>query len=128
MKSPPERVTRIAHISDLHIDAAGRHGARASRVVEHLAGVVITGDLTQDGLDREYEALAEVLDPLSGVLPVFFCPGNHDDRGLVSPTWTAPGSPIPRHSPTRWPATPKRSGSCVAMSIRPYVPNSPRFR
>ncbi|MFC6083240.1 phosphodiesterase [Sphaerisporangium aureirubrum] len=90
MKSSTERVTRIAHISDLHIDVDARHGARASRVVEYLrrraeylAGVVITGDLTQDGLDREYEALAEVLDPLSGVLPVFVCPGNHDDRVLI---------------------------------------------
>jgi Icc protein len=47
--------------------------------------VLATGDLTNDGRPFEYDALAELLAPLS--IPILPIPGNHDDRVLVRATF-----------------------------------------
>jgi 3',5'-cyclic AMP phosphodiesterase CpdA len=101
-------MTKIAHLTDLHLveyDHARRRGAarlrlscltlgrtpdaiarrrRAERALARAceAGadhLVLTGDLTEDGVDSQFEVLAEVLEK-SGAPPghVTLVPGNHD--------------------------------------------------
>ena len=116
-------MTRIAHLSDLHLleaehrqrGAAGRlrlsflsffrrldQEERHARVLQALATyktsgaahLVVTGDLTEDGTDAQFEALAAVLEE-SGIDPneVTLAAGNHDgytdpgafDRALRGP-------------------------------------------
>jgi len=101
-------MTRIAHLSDLHLleaDYRSRTGLaryrlaflstgvsvdvaqrrqRALAALErarrlHVDHVLITGDLTEDGTLGQYESLAELLDE-SGLPPerITLVPGNHD--------------------------------------------------
>ena len=83
----------IAQLTDLHIRPRGKaacrvvetnmFAARAFRAVTDLRdspdAVVLTGDLTANGLASEYEVLAVLLRRLP--IPVFVIPGNHDQRG-----------------------------------------------
>lgn len=70
---------RIAHVSDLHF---GRHDpvvAEALAADLRDAGVdllVVSGDFTQVGSEREFEAARQWLDGLD--MPCFAVPGNHD--------------------------------------------------
>jgi 3',5'-cyclic AMP phosphodiesterase CpdA len=82
----------IAQITDLHVRPPGKlaygrvdtNGMLAAAVasIEALQRkpdlVVATGDLTDCGLAVEYEALRDLLEPLS--MPVYLVPGNHDRR------------------------------------------------
>lgn len=82
----------LAQISDLHIAepgqlVCGRVDTRAflERCVARIRAlptrpdaVVITGDLVDRGTVREYQALRELLAPLT--MPVYPLLGNHDDR------------------------------------------------
>jgi 3',5'-cyclic AMP phosphodiesterase CpdA len=75
----------IAHISDLHLDGDLQSWRRARTVVDYLNGlpapldsVVITGDITANGLAEEYAQVLELLDGCPH--PVYTCPGNHDLR------------------------------------------------
>lgn len=101
-------MTHIAHLSDLHLleaNHAERRGLTRRRLAYLSAGrphdaadrrrralaalraaresgadhVVVTGDLTEDGIDAQYEVLAEVLAE-SRLSPsrVTLLPGNHD--------------------------------------------------
>jgi 3',5'-cyclic AMP phosphodiesterase CpdA len=73
------RLTRIAHLSDLHfgrvdqdvVDALASELAAAS-----LDLVVVSGDLTMAARIREFEAARAFLDRLGA--PVLAVPGNHD--------------------------------------------------
>lgn len=84
----------LLQLSDLHVRPIGQP---AYRVVEatHLAeralravramtprpdAVVISGDLTDNGLPGEYEVLRHLLRRYLGGLPVYLIPGNHDRR------------------------------------------------
>lgn len=84
----------LVHLSDLHVRPSGKP---AYRVVEasHLAeralravraftprpdAVVISGDLTDNGLKEEYAELRHMLRRHLGGLPVYLIPGNHDRR------------------------------------------------
>ena len=84
----------LLHLSDLHVRPSGKP---AYRVVEasHLAeralraaaaftprpdAVVISGDLTDNGLPAEYADLRHMLRCHLGGLPVYLIPGNHDRR------------------------------------------------
>lgn len=85
----------IAQISDLHIGtegtlAYGRYDTALSlsRCVERIqrlkprpAAVLATGDLVDAGSDEEYRRLRGLLAPLP--MPVYFIPGNHDDRDAL---------------------------------------------
>jgi 3',5'-cyclic AMP phosphodiesterase CpdA len=126
-------MTRIAHLSDLHLletehqrrDAAGRfrlsflsffrrldQEERRARVrnallaykasgAEHL---VVTGDLTEDGTDAQFEVLAEVLAD-SDVDPneVTLAPGNHDGYCDAAAFDRALGGPLRAFAPTSRP-------------------------
>lgn len=85
----------IAQISDLHVRPPGRRAygdvdtnAMAARAVAAVANltpepdcVVVTGDLTDCGLEEEYVVLDELLRLLAA--PVFVLPGNHDRRAVL---------------------------------------------
>jgi 3',5'-cyclic-AMP phosphodiesterase len=83
----------VAQLTDLHVCARGRAANRVSetnmfaeRAFRAVAAapdrpdiVLLTGDLTENGLATEYQELAEMLRQFP--LPVFVIPGNHDQRG-----------------------------------------------
>jgi 3',5'-cyclic-AMP phosphodiesterase len=83
----------IAHISDLHVLAAGElaYGVvdtypLVERAIAHIANVspdvvVITGDLVHNVQRVEYERLKDLLTPLT--MPLYLLPGNHDSRDLM---------------------------------------------
>lgn len=85
----------VAQISDLHIGRPGKlayelfdTSQRLARCVEKLSRqkpspdvVLATGDLVDEGTEVEYQRLRELLAPLG--MPVFFIPGNHDDRDAL---------------------------------------------
>jgi 3',5'-cyclic AMP phosphodiesterase CpdA len=75
----------IAHISDLHLDGDQRSWQRARAVLDYLnqlsetlAAVLVTGDITANGLAEEYAQVLELFDGCPH--PIFTCPGNHDLR------------------------------------------------
>jgi Icc protein len=84
----------ICQLTDLHVRPVGKAAnrvcetnmltERAFRAVARLNPrpdvVVITGDLTDCGLDTEYANLTRMLRTLAP-MPVFVIPGNHDQRG-----------------------------------------------
>jgi len=79
--------THVRHPGELaygRVDTAG-FLARAVQAVLRLAppvhAVVVSGDLTDDGLAAEYAHFAELLAPLS--CPVYLMPGNHDHRDAL---------------------------------------------
>lgn len=86
----------LVHITDLHIRPLGLAAyrtaetnmltERALRAVSRLKqtpdAVVITGDLTDNGLESEYSMLSEMLGRLIKV-PVYVIPGNHDRREVL---------------------------------------------
>jgi 3',5'-cyclic AMP phosphodiesterase CpdA len=80
-------VTRfvVAHLSDCHIGATAEAPARLRRALDHVAActpqpdvLLLSGDLTDHGLDVEYEVAAELLSTVT--IPLVACPGNHDVR------------------------------------------------
>jgi 3',5'-cyclic-AMP phosphodiesterase len=104
----PERMTILAHLSDLHLlerDHDRRSGLAKRRLLFLSAGsplradermqrvaaalqsarragadhILITGDLTEDGVAAQFDVLAEVLQR-SGIAPerITLVPGNHD--------------------------------------------------
>jgi len=139
------KTTRIAHLSDLHLlepypDGSRSYGfdvrfvslgrkldarermRKVTRALEaaRRAGVdhvVVSGDLTETGTARQFEAVAEVFHG-SGIAPsdVTMVPGNHD-------AYTSPGAwqkalegPLRAYAPTsaRGPgAVVERAGFCI---------------
>jgi 3',5'-cyclic-AMP phosphodiesterase len=91
---------RIAQISDLHIRPAGHlaygvaeTNGMAERAIHALLRmdplpdhVLITGDLTDCGLEEEYAILKSLLKRLP--MPVHILPGNHDRRGGMHAMFT----------------------------------------
>jgi 3',5'-cyclic AMP phosphodiesterase CpdA len=83
----------LAQLTDLHIrplgHAANRNAEtnmlteRALRSLAHMSvrpdAVLITGDLTDDGTEEEYELLSDLLHRYIGA-PIYAIPGNHDSR------------------------------------------------
>jgi 3',5'-cyclic AMP phosphodiesterase CpdA len=90
-----EKPFLLAQVSDTHIRARGELTLRRvdttamlRACVENILrleprpdAVVLTGDLTDDGLPEEYAALRELLAPLA--MPLYLIPGNHDDRDAL---------------------------------------------
>ena len=90
----------LVQLTDLHVRPRGLAAyrmletnmltERAFRAVRALDArgmrpdaVVISGDLTENGLVAEYQQLAEMLDRTLGHLPVYVVPGNHDRREVL---------------------------------------------
>ncbi|MFF5809234.1 metallophosphoesterase [Streptomyces sp. NPDC012746] len=74
----------IAHLSDIHLDGAGRAADRTRAVMEYLDGlpydldaVLVSGDIADHGSPAEYEEAAKLLRSRH---PLVVCPGNHDVR------------------------------------------------
>ncbi|MBN9509683.1 MAG: phosphodiesterase [Alphaproteobacteria bacterium] len=84
----------LVHVSDLHVRPRGETVSRvvessqfAERALRAIASfrprpdaVVISGDLTDCGLESEYKWLLYLLDRHLGGLRVLLIPGNHDRR------------------------------------------------
>jgi Icc protein len=83
--------TTIFHISDVHVGEEGvslkdlrttlnRIEKKASDVYSPL--LVVTGDLTTEGLREEYEGFVSAIEGLA--IPYVVIPGNHDERNYGS--------------------------------------------
>ncbi len=93
--------THFAQLTDTHI-VGSEHAHRAGTDADHpldpnrrlrlavdsinservpISAVLVTGDLANDGRPEEYEAVAELLEPLRA--PLLAIPGNHDVRSSV---------------------------------------------
>lgn len=89
----------LVQLTDPHVRRRGRplHGnaetnmlteraLRAVRDMKHQPdAIVISGDLTDNGLEAEYAVLAEMLARLISV-PIYVIPGNHDRREVMKAT------------------------------------------
>lgn len=101
-------MTRIAHLSDLHLDGTPERAARFARALDRAreAGadhLVLTGDLTAEGKASEFNELARALYSWPESM-VTLVPGNHDlSSDLDWPTVLAT-TPLGRFSPTSKPA------------------------
>lgn len=72
---------KIAHVSDIHGDGEGLRAIVASILArEDLAqlALAITGDVTDDGQPHEWRGVQQALAPLTGLIPIWMVPGNHD--------------------------------------------------
>ncbi|WP_410661096.1 metallophosphoesterase [Amycolatopsis sp. lyj-112] len=74
-----------AHLSDNHLDGGDRADERTARVMRYLANlatpvdaILVTGDIADHGTVEEYRRAAELF---KTDVPLFTCPGNHDERG-----------------------------------------------
>jgi 3',5'-cyclic AMP phosphodiesterase CpdA len=79
-------VSRLAHLSDLHLGERPEHvpSARAlvrSLLEENVDHVVVTGDITHSGTIAEYELWLELFAPLLRDRRITVVPGNHDRAG-----------------------------------------------
>jgi Icc protein len=86
-----EPLATIFHVSDIHIGEAGvtvKDLKKAISSIEETAAsspspiLLVTGDLTTEGLREEYEGAASVLNEVE--LPKVIIPGNHDERNYGS--------------------------------------------
>lgn len=70
---------RLLHFSDIHFGAENKAAVAAALEFAHASSrdlTLVTGDITQMGYRREFEAAAQWLKALPE--PVFCIPGNHD--------------------------------------------------
>lgn len=98
-------MTRLIQISDCHVVSApklvsGRLDTRLllARAVDRISadlekigpvdGVVVTGDISDDGSIDSYETFLSVMEPIG--VPVFLIPGNHDKRESMFEVFGAP--------------------------------------
>jgi len=79
-------MTRLIHLSDIHFGAEVRPAVEAAVAYVQAAPpdmIVVTGDLTLNGLPKEFRAAAAWLRRLPN--PTILTPGNHD-----TPYWNIP--------------------------------------
>ena len=82
---PIDKMTVIAHISDLHTsqsDFDEEVFMQAVSEINHLQPdmIILTGDLTNNGYYVEFEQAKKYLEMFEA--PLFAVPGNHDARNL----------------------------------------------
>jgi Icc protein len=90
----------LAQLSDSHIGAEwadGDPGAGLAAAVESVrsmrlqpGAVLVSGDLSDNAIDAEYEQVRDLLAPLGA--PLYVLPGNHDDRGTLRRHFAVPGA------------------------------------
>ena len=88
----------LAHLSDLHFGAGETLEQTARALVERIEReavdrVLVTGDLTQNGLRSELERYQAAFAPLIDAGCVSVVPGNHDRRGDDLVDELMPGRP-----------------------------------
>lgn len=113
----------LVQLSDLHV-GANENGVdpipRLKAVIEAVRGlpnrpdaVLVSGDLTDDGVEENYRVAREILARLD--LPLHVLPGNHDDRRRIRETFDMPGEGTSR-STTRSKSATSASSSSTRMS------------
>jgi 3',5'-cyclic-AMP phosphodiesterase len=119
-------MTRIAHLTDLHLNGTTDHAGRFVRVLARAreAGaqhLVLTGDLTQAGKDFQFDELSMLLNwhPRS----VTLVPGNHD--GDPANWMRALGGPLARFAPTSAPGTVIELGDAEIVPINTQIRQPP---
>lgn len=114
-------VTRIAHLSDLHLGLPGRR-ERLDRALSRAAHarathLCLTGDLTESGLERDFEDLSDALQ-VWNPRAVTIVPGNHDlQAGTPWSKVLAPGAPLRRFAPTSFPSSVTMLGDAAIVAI-----------
>ena len=88
MYSPFIMVTKIVHLSDLHLGKKGKHKIAVTKPQRDLAlgkilsenpdAIIISGDLTKFGNLSDYQYAAIFLEELEEIAPVLKIPGNTD--------------------------------------------------
>ncbi len=82
-----ERIMTIFHISDIHIGEKGVSTDDFRRIIDNIESksksvtcplLLVTGDLTGEGLHEEFEQFYSVVNGIS--IPMVIVPGNHDER------------------------------------------------
>jgi Icc protein len=83
--------TTVYHISDIHVGEPGVTVDELRKILDSIERrskdavcplLVVTGDLTTEGLREEYEGFTEAFEGFS--LPSIIVPGNHDERNYGS--------------------------------------------
>lgn len=83
----PDSVMTIFHLSDIHVGEPGVNLSDLRRILDGIEKaardaanplMLVTGDLTADGLREEYEGFNSVVQGFS--IPKIIIPGNHDER------------------------------------------------
>lgn len=150
-------MTHIAHLSDLHLLEA-KHGARrglSRRRLAYLSAgrphdaadrrrralgallaarrsgadhVLVTGDLTEDGIDEQYEVLAEVLHE-SGLSPtsVTLIAGNHDVYASRDAFARALEGPLAAYAETSTPGVPVVLRDLSVLPVSTAMPQPYHF-
>lgn len=73
---------KFIHISDLHLHSQKRDNKAALATLDFINKnypahyVIVTGDIADDGHERQYKQAFAALKPFKG--RIFICPGNHD--------------------------------------------------
>ena len=90
----------VVQLSDPHMgatwadpDPGAGLAATVERVLERFPdpdAVLVSGDLSDNGADTEYEQARELLEPLGA--PLYVLPGNHDDRAALRRHFELPGA------------------------------------
>ena len=90
----------LAQLSDFHIGAVWAEGdplARLAAAVESVKAlptqpdaVLVSGDLSDNATDTEYEQVREMLAQIQA--PAYVLPGNHDDRRALHRHFGVPGA------------------------------------
>lgn len=76
---------KFIHISDLHYHRKNKDNKAANKLLKDLKknypkhNLIVTGDITDDGHNEQYENAYKSLNPFKG--KVFIVPGNHDFGG-----------------------------------------------
>ncbi len=82
---------RFAVLSDVHVTPGNANDKALRDVVREINGgdydfVVVNGDLTNEGSDKEIANIKEILDGIT--LPLYVLPGNHENNWSQSATKT----------------------------------------
>lgn len=73
---------KFLHLSDLHIHTYGKDNTDVTAMLSFIYEkypdhrLIITGDITDDGTEDQFENAYELLQPFQN--RIFICPGNHD--------------------------------------------------
>jgi len=87
------KINRLIHLSDLHIGKGKKEEKNLQRIINTLFArrndqrynetrVVITGDITDSGTQKQLIKAKHYINIINGIFPVYLVPGNHDHGWL----------------------------------------------